>query len=175
MLHRLIKTQFRGKDLDLSLIWNRQQVPDVITNELVKITKYVFDCITDPNRGTINVTQWCKRDACWEDVKKCDLKLSDAVANVLQDLEDSKSEERDAKKDQKLVSDIEAQTKVLELGADFWKKVSMFVNSKRVPMSPDQAKALIYAQKIPVQFPSAHQSIQLMLLLEEAKANGFKE
>ena len=37
-------------DLDLQLIWNRQQVPDALTNELVKITKYVFDTITDPNR-----------------------------------------------------------------------------------------------------------------------------
>ena len=70
-------------DLDLQLIWTRQQVSDVVTNELVKITKYVFDRITDPSRGTINVTQWCKRDFCWEDVKKCDLRLSPEIKNVL--------------------------------------------------------------------------------------------
>ena len=33
---------------------------------------------------------------------------------------------------------------------------------------------LKYALKIPVQFPSAYQSVQLLALLEEAKANGFK-
>ena len=174
VLHKLIKSQFSGMDLDLGLIWNRQIVPEVITNELVRITKFVFDRITDPSRGTINVTQWCKRDACWEDVKKCDLKLSDAVTNVLQSTEENKTAERDAKKDQKLISDIEAQAKVLELGADFWKTVNSFVTSKRVPMTSDQAKALVYAQRIPTQFPSAYQSLQLMALLEEAKANGFK-
>lgn len=47
LLHRLIVQQFKGMDLDLQLIWNRQQVPDAVTNELVKITKYVFDTITD--------------------------------------------------------------------------------------------------------------------------------
>ena len=31
-----------------------------------------------------------------------------------------------------------------------------------------------YGLKIPVQFPSAYQSVQLLALLEEAKANGFK-
>ena len=174
VLHKLIKSQFPGMDLDLGLIWNRQMVPEAITNELVRITKFVFDRITDPSRGTINVTQWCKRDACWEDVKKCDLKLSDAVSNVLQSTEENKTAERDAKKDQKLISDIEAQAKVLELGADFWKTVNSFVTSKRVPMTSDQAKALVYAQRIPTQFPSAYQSLQLMALLEEAKANGFK-
>ena len=88
--------------------------------------------------------------------------------------EDTKAAEREAKKDQKLVSDVEAQAKVLELGAGYWKSVNDFVLSKRVPMSPDQAKAMKYALRIPSQFPSAYQSIQLLALLEEAKANGYK-
>ena len=124
LLHRLILQQFKGKDLDLQLIWSRQQVPDLITNELVKITKYVFERITDPHRGTINVTQWCKREACWESMKACPIKLSDEMVKVLLGKEEAKTAEKEAKKDQKLISDVQAQAKVLELGADFWKKVN---------------------------------------------------
>lgn len=174
LLHKLIVNQFKNMDLDLQLIWNRQQVPDVVTNELVKITKYVFETITDPNRGTINVTQWCKRDACWESVKKCPLKLSPEIQKVLLSKEDTKSAEKEARQDQKLISDVEAQAKVLELGAEYWKKVYDFFNIKKLNMSPDQAKAMTYALKIPTQFPSAYQSVQLLLLLETAKSNGFK-
>ena len=174
ILHRLIKTQFPNNDLDLGVIWNRQQVPEIITNELVRITKYVFDSITDPNRGTINVTQWCKRDACWDTIKKCNIKLSAAVNNVLISKEDTRTADRDAKKDQKMMSDIEAQTKVLELGAEYWKSVQAFVVSKRIRVSPDQFKALKYAVQMPSQLPSPYQCLQLMLLLEEAKANGYK-
>lgn len=108
-LHRLIKAQFPGKDLDLQLIWNRQEIPQILENELVRITKIVFDTITDPNRGTINVTQWCKRDACWDAVKKCSLKLSSELNNILIGKEDEKRIEKDAKKDQRIVSDVEAQ------------------------------------------------------------------
>ena len=171
----MIASQFKNMDLDLQLIWNRQQVPDIITNELVKITKYVFETITDPHRGTINVTQWCKREACWEEVKKCTLKLPPEFERVLQSKEDVKSIEKEAKKDQKLYSDVEAQAKVLELGATFWKKLNEFVITKKIRVSPDQLKAMTYAMRIPTQFPSAYQSIQLLALLEEAEANGFKE
>lgn len=174
LLHRLIKKQFANMDLDLGLIWNRQQVPDVVTNELVRITKFVFDTITDPGRATINVTQWCKREVCWDAVKSCSITLSSEVENVLVIKEDTKAAEREAKKDQKLVSDVEAQAKVLELGATYWKSLNDFVLAKRVPMSPDQSKAMKYALRIPSQFPSAYQSIQLLALLEEAKANGYK-
>lgn len=174
LLHRLILQQFKGMDLDLQLIWNRQQVPDAVTNELVKITKYVFDTITDPNRGTINVTQWCKRDACWESVKQCNIKLADELRLVLLSKAETKVTDRDAMKDQKLISDVEAQKTVLDLGADYWKTVSEFVTVKKIKTTADQLKALKYAMRIPVQFPSAYQSVQLLALLEEAKSNGFK-
>lgn len=174
LLHRLILQQFKGMDLDLQLIWNRQQVPDAVTNELVKITKYVFDTITDPNRGTINVTQWCKRDVCWESVKRCNIKLSDELRLVILSKDETKTADRDAKKDQKLISDVEAQKTVLELGADYWKAISEFVTAKKIKTNADQLKALKYAMRIPVQFPSAYQSVQLLALLDEAKSNGFK-
>ena len=35
LLHRLLKAQYPDTVLDLQLIWSRQEVPDVITNELV--------------------------------------------------------------------------------------------------------------------------------------------
>lgn len=174
LLHRLIREQFPGSDLDLQLIWTRQQVPDVVTNELVRITKCVFDTITDPSRGTINVTQWCKRDACWDDVKKCRLKLFSDIEAVLVGKEEEKSSEKEAKRDQKLFSGVEAQTRVIELGAEYWIKVNEFVTIKKISFSPDQMRAIKYAMRIPTQLPNAYQSTLLLSLLEEAKANGFK-
>ena len=174
LLHKLIKAQFPGMDLDLGLIWNRQQIPETVTNELIKVTKYVFDTITNPNRGTINVTQWCKRDACWDEVKKCNIVLSQDIKNVLADKANLKTEEKEAKNDQKLISEVEAQAKVLEYGAKFWKNINEFAMLKKLRIAPDQITAMKYALQIPQKFPSAYQSLCLLKLLEEAKANGFK-
>lgn len=176
LLNYLIKTQFKDMNLDFNLIWNRQSIPDLIINELTKITKYVFDTITDPNRGTINVTQWCKRDACWEAVfRECPIKLSSSLEAILISKDDSAGEEKAAKKDQKIVSDFEAQKRVFELGTDFWKKLNEFVLTKHISISPDQIKAMTYALRIPSRIPNARQSFQLIELLEEARANGFKD
>ena len=174
LLHRLIRSQFKDMELDLQLIWNRQQVPEDVTNELVRITKFVFDSITDPSRATINVTQWCKRDACWDSIKKCDIRLSHNLQRCLSSKEDNKVAEKEARNDQRIASDMQAQSKVIELGAKYWISVEAFVKSKKVNASPDQLKALKYAVKIPTQIPSAYQSVQLIKLLEEAKANGYK-
>ena len=100
--------------------------------------------------------------------------MDDELRLVLLTKDETKAAEKDAKKDQKLISDIEAQKTVLELGSVYWKAVNEFVVSKKIKITADQMKALKYAMKIPVQFPSAYQSVQLLALLEEAKSNGFK-
>ena len=88
--------------------------------------------------------------------------------------EETKTAEREAKNDQQLISDLEAQEKVLSLGAAFWISVQNFALAKKIRVAPDQVKALKYAVKIPSQLPSAYQSVQLLALLEEAEANGFR-
>ena len=100
--------------------------------------------------------------------------LSKGIKNVLTNKDDLKVAEKEAKKDQELISEIEAQTRVLEFGAKFWKEVNEFVMSKRLRIAPDQLTAMKYALQIPKKFPSAYQSLCLLKLLEEAKANGFK-
>ena len=45
----MIRQQFEGMDLDLQLIWIKQSVPVQVMSELTKISKFVFDTITDPN------------------------------------------------------------------------------------------------------------------------------
>lgn len=172
-LHHIAIKQFPGKDLDLQIIWNRQEVPDLITNELVKITKLVFETITDPKRETINVTQWCKRDACWKVVQSLDYTLNDNFDKMLVSKEEKRSAMRDAKKDQRIVSDVEAQTKVLEYGADFWERVNSFALEKRL-VTPEALTALKYAVQIPNKLPSSYQSIKLLELLERVESEGFK-
>ena len=174
LLHKLIVNQYKGTDLDMQIIWNRQKVPDQVTNELVKITKSVFDSITDPTRTTINVTQWCKRDLCWDRIKSCTIKLSDDIKSVLISKDDIVLEEREARNDQKIISDVEAQETVIEFGSEFWKSVNEFASLHRIFISEDQKKALRYAMQIPNKIPNGFQSQKLLNLLEESKSNGYK-
>ncbi|MDD2299976.1 MAG: AIPR family protein [Fermentimonas sp.] len=173
LLRKLIKEQFPGCELDLALIWNRQEVPDVVTSALTVITKTVFLTITDPARETLNVTQWCKRDTCWSTVKACDISLNENIQKALIAKDEIKSAEKEAKSDQKVASDLEAQKKVISAGVSFWKQVNDFSIKKRL-LSPESIKAMRYALQMPNTILSPYQSQKLLELLERAESEGFQ-
>ena len=81
LFHRLIMRQFTGRDLDLILIWNKQELPDPVKSALGVISEEVFNKITDEKRPVINVTQWCKRPACWDAVQALKIQLPDDLEN----------------------------------------------------------------------------------------------
>ncbi len=173
LLKELIKKQFPKKSLDLSSIWNKQTIPDMLTNELVKITKAVFESITDPGREVMNVTQWCKRDRCWAIIKTKQIIINRELENLLVDISEVKSEEKDARIDQKIASETQLVEKALLLGADFWKKLFIFLNGKKIG-SPDFDEAIKIAMRIPNKLPNSYQCSKLFEYLERAESEGFK-
>lgn len=172
LLHQLIRKQFKNMELDLQSIWQRQSVPESVTKALEQIAEQVFYRITDPNRPTINVTQWCKREGCWNSVQEINLILPAEFSSVLIGKTEVRTAEKEARKDQKVLSETEAQVKVLQYSADQWKKLSAFAMQKRMA-SPDENMALKYACQIPNKMPSGYQSQRLLALLDRALSEGF--
>ena len=172
LLHQLIRKQFKNMELDLQSIWQRQSVPESVTKALEQIAEQVFYRITDPNRPTINVTQWCKREGCWNSVQEINLILPAEFSSVLIGKTEVRAAEKEARKDQKVLSETEAQVKVLQYSADQWKKLSAFAMQKHMA-SPDENMALKYACQIPNKMPSGYQSQRLLALLDRALSEGF--
>lgn len=169
----LLKKQYPKKSLDLQIIWNKQEIPELITNQMIVITKKVLESITDPSRGVVNVTQWCKQEACWNRIKKLDIILNPKFETVLVDIGEIKSEVKQARKDQKMLNDIEAQTKVINKGADYWRSLQKFITIKRVA-TPSEIQSLKIACKIPSKLPNSIQSHQLLSLVKKAELEGWK-
>lgn len=151
LMAHLIKKQYPNNTLDLQIIWSRQEIPGVLSDQMARIAKSVLDSITDPSRGMANVTQWCKREACWDRVKELDITLDANIQSVLIDIDNVKSEVRKARKDQRMVTGIEAQTRVVNYGADFWKKVQYYVAEKKIPYQAE-AESLKIACQIPFKY-----------------------
>ena len=169
---RLIQQQFPGKRLDLMLIWNKQEVPQVIGSSLIKLAESVFFKITDPNRKIINVTQWCKREECWDSVKHVNIRLTEELDVYLVRDDYDNTEERHAKKDQKMTNDINAQMKIVAYSVDFWKKVSEFAVKNHL-VSPMDIAALTAACQMPAKLPNTYQSKRLLMLLKKVEKEGF--
>lgn len=174
LLSYLIKKQYPGEKLDLQIIWNRQDVPKILSNQMEILSRHVNDAITDPDRETINVTQWCKREACWSRIMKLPIVLIENISSVLVNRDEARTTEREAKKNQKVDSGIEAQAKVVAISIEYWGKLFAFAETKRLA-APDEMIALRVACQLPSKVPNAYQSQQLLRLMEKAVSEGFKE
>lgn len=173
LFHKLLKEQFAGMDFDLIHIWNKQEVPDIIANTLIDLSEKVFYKITDPARRVINVTQWCKRNECWEGVKNETYTLPKSIESYLITIDEVKNAEKHAKKEQRITNDINAQVEVVKYSADNWKRLSEFAVNNHITGSADIA-ALSIACKIPSKIPNSVQSKKLLELLDRAVQEGFK-
>lgn len=171
---RLIGAQFSGSDLDLTLIWNQQKVPEIVGETLIALSELVLEKITDPSRKVANVTQWCKRNECWEEVKKISLSLPEELESYLITSDEKKTERKNAKRDQKVTNEIYAQTEVVNYPVEMWKRLAEFaVNNHMV--SPTDVTALNAACSIPAKIPNTYQSKRLLSLLEKAIQEGFRK
>ena len=173
LFHKLLKEQFGGMDLDLIYIWNKQEVPEIIASILIDLSKEVFYKITDPARKVINVTQWCKRNECWEEVKNLEYTLPRTIESYLITCNEAKIAEKHAKKEQRIVNDINAQVEVVKYSSEDWKRLSDFAVNNHLVSSADIA-ALSIACKIPSKIPNSVQSKKLLELLDKAVQEGFK-
>lgn len=168
----LIKRQFPGYDFDLGTIWNKQELPDTVEEPLLKLAELILGKITDPHRKIINVTQWCKRLECWDSVKKVTMTFPEEIEAYLITVDDEKDAQRLAKKNQKIVNDINAQVEVVKYTASQWKKLAEFAVMNHLA-TPTDVTSLAIACKIPEKLPNIYQSKRLLWLLGKAKEEGF--
>lgn len=174
LFHRLILKEFPGRDLDFSLIWKKQELPDAVKESLNAVSEKVFYKITDENRPVINVTQWCKRAACWDGVQSLRVELPEELDNCLVTKFESNNTKRKSKKEQKVVDGINAQTEVVSLPAEHWKRLAVFAVHHDLVQKKTDEDALKMAVRIPEKIPNSVQSRHLIELEKRAREEGFK-
>lgn len=118
-----------GYFLDYKKIWQSQAVSQAMNSMLLKIAGLVNKEIQNTDA---NVTQYCKQELCWQNVRKLDIRLDSAVYD---DLQDKDSYQRDvskqidmSKKDKK----VEAVVYVFKKGRSYWKSMLAWNSSSRV-------------------------------------------
>jgi hypothetical protein len=160
-------------EFDFQQLWMYQKVPNELTPEFASITKLVFESITSPKREIMNVTQWCKQEKCWNLIKDIDYKPSNDIVKLLKTKEESRYEAKEAKVDQKIVTDSEIQMEVINKTAEFWVRLHDFTSVKKIG-SPEFEEAIKLAKKIPYKIPNPYQCKKLLEYLERAESEGFK-
>ena len=127
-----IEKKHKGKTIDFLRIWNTQSLPPELETQLIKTTKEVFDFITRDDRTTLNVTEWAKKEECWKRAESFDFTLLSIFTDALISSGDEQVEKEVAQKEQKVSNQISAEIELINLGADYWKKVLDFGRNDRL-------------------------------------------
>ena len=166
----------QGKSVDFMCIWNNQFVPDDLEEALKVTSKLVHDCITEPQQGISNVTEWCKKEGCWQGLKKQLNTLSELLPQSFKDnlvsKETIRTEKKQARKTQKIDDGIEAQKQVLGIPPQKW--AALLQRCSQVGcLSQKEIGVVKVATQIPNKIPTEKQCLILVEILKKAKREGF--
>jgi len=110
-----------GQHIDFLAIWEKQQLPDAIEKQLSDIAETVNSMLSNPPEGTTsNISEWAKKELCWDRVREAPIALSADVETLLIDHAQSKERENEGSRTQVIQDSIHAQTYVVEKGAAHW-------------------------------------------------------
>lgn len=171
-----IKKRDLNKTIDFKYIWNNQKINDALEKQLLITTRETFDFINRDDRLTLNVTEWCKKETCWERAKNENFTLLDEFISSLVDVFDEKSDEANAKKERKVINQLNSEIEVITLGEDYWKNALDFglANKLLTPMEEDLLKIAANITKNN-RIPSTKQSSIILEIREKLLEEGLSK
>lgn len=147
-------------------------VPEPLLRALMIAAAEAHEVITHPPEGVRNMSEWAKKQACWNGLKTRKLDLDVDFESCLVPVEAARTVRREARSARILTEGINAQTEVVKLGAGFWKSVLDWgcMNGK---LSPKDARVLQVCASIPRRLPADFQSKHALDLLGRLREHGF--
>ena len=167
-------TRYRGgSELNFQIIWNRQGLPDVLLEILEEIAEVAFGVLTDEGRPVVNVTEWAKRERCWDLFKSAEYELPGEIDEFLLTKEEVIDSKARAAKNQKMDSGITGQMAVLELGPAYWNNAREFALKIGTLSGKEDSILQIVMSESSGRIPTEAQSRVLLAFRDRISKVGF--
>lgn len=170
-------TKRKKQSIDFLGIWNAQKIDPLIESAIAVVSGVVNDDIIRPPHGISNISEWCKKEACWTRIQarigEVERLLAPEFHDRLLTLDDQSVEVRSARQIQKVDNGIEAQRQVLTVPAREWTRINQALLEKNL-LTPKEAGVLKIAMQIPAKLPTEKQCIVLLGVLDRGRAEGVR-
>lgn len=159
----------KGKFINFLKIWKNQNISLVTEEQLLKLAKIINDVITDTDE---NVTQYCKKQICWQRVQEVVFPLSEDFETELIDSYIESDQKRDAQKTQKVLNDINCQIEVFNKGVYYWTKMIDWANKNNL-FDEREMSILSTTLRMKTNPPSEKQCKVILAIEKKAVEEGF--
>ena len=164
----------RARAVDFEAIWRRQTQAGNLDDAVAIAAKQVYTVLVKPPDGISNVTEWAKKQACWERVRTLDIALPDAFYEGLVSVQEQQDAARTARREQRELNGIEAQIAVVNAGGPFWSDTLAWGRARRL-LTPTEESILSVAARIPTRLPTEKQSSKTIEIFGKLQAEGYSE
>jgi hypothetical protein len=164
-----------AKRIDIGAIWAAQALSPAIRTFIENICHFAHKHITGPPGGQ-NVTEWCKKDACWEKFKELQVELPVDLQGELLSREKPSNSPSHSADDNVTAEERELISSIGQISAQTWFNLAAWAKDTQ-SLQPWQ-RSLAYSlgrmasRKKEV---SPKQAVQGKKIYEEAKRVGFRE
>lgn len=158
-------------EVDFQRIWNQQRLDAAWIDMIGRVAYAVNKVLMNPGRGFRNVSEWAKKQDCWDEVRALDIPWSDAWLSELIDSSMVRSRNRESAKIQRQDNKMEATALIIKKGALFWKDVSRWLVSENEGSEKERGCVNV-AANLPTMVPSDKQSAVIIKLMERIEKEG---
>lgn len=164
--------------IDLFKIWREQGLTDVLENEIVRASGIVQKFIVNPPGGA-NVSEYCKKKSCWDNLLKIDYEISEELRKELISGNENESVLSSCKTATMLLNDATDEEKELidritAIPADVWLSISKWAKDTNNLQSWQRSISFSVGTLIGRgKRPSVKQARQAEIIYNAAKEKGF--
>lgn len=174
VLFNYIRNNVKGFELDFIRIWNLQELYPELEQQLRVLCTQVYEYITRNDRPTENVTQWCKQALCWERAQKYDWTILPSFKQTLIERERIISEEKSAKEDRKIESEVDVLKYIMGAGREYWEKVFVWGSDRKLLSDMESSiLKLVINMEVTGRIPSVKQAKVVLKTREKLIAEGM--
>lgn len=161
--------------IDLDRIWREQNITPALADAITEVSRHVFATITDPPGGR-NITEWCKRSACWDQVRELGIELGSELRQELVETgRESTNGYSDLGIEENTPEEQELIARAASVRAETWFEISKW--AKETGNLEGWQRKIAYSlgrQAGQGRAPSRKQARQGLLLLKEAERLGYR-
>jgi len=170
-LAEMIASQTSHRALDFKAIWTRQDVSPALEQQIIRIAARINEIICRPENKARNISEWCKKEACWQQIREEKIPLYQKFYDELAETGQVRQQAKAARDIQKMDGGIDAQITVVNLGAAFWSKLQVW-GKKNLLLGEVDNKLISIAIK---GVPNEKQCKELIALRGRLIEEGFSE
>ena len=126
-----------------------------------------------PEGGFQNVTEWCKKEICWNRARDSHIPFVTDLAPELIGRDEEQLTKKDAQTQQSVMTSIQIQTMVVELGPAYWQALRAWGRQRQL-LSPDEDSIVSVGGAMPRKLPNEKQCRRLAEIRKRLEDEGFQ-